>query len=283
GDAMLFILTGDVQSGKTRWLERLVAELAADGVESRGVLAPGVWRPRADGDDGGLRPPGSGEGAYEKLGIDNVLLPQGERLRFARRRDLAERDGQLNPASQSAAAQLAWEIPGESLARVNAHFEMLAKSTLPEQWTSDGAAVFTSSEQRVPNAAVNFPHSEKRSPDGRPFEKAASVSRETFVREEGEGGAPAPARPWLLVVDELGRLELERGCGLTVALDLVERGPVPGCPHALVVVRARLRDRAEERFAAAWGGCEALAPGDGARTAVRRAFGLASLIDNEYH
>ena len=38
---MLFILTGDVQSGKTRWLERLVAELAADGVESRGVLAPG--------------------------------------------------------------------------------------------------------------------------------------------------------------------------------------------------------------------------------------------------
>ena len=101
---MLFILTGDVQSGKTRWLERLVAELAADGVESRGVLAPGVWRPRADGDDGGLRPPGSGEGAYEKLGIDNVLLPQGERLRFARRRDLAERDGQLNPASQSAAA-----------------------------------------------------------------------------------------------------------------------------------------------------------------------------------
>ena len=244
---------------------------------------PTAWRPRADGDDGGLRPPGSGEGAYEKLGIDNVLLPQGERLRFARRRDLAERDGQLNPASQSAAAQLAWEIPGESLARVNAHFEMLAKSTLPEQWTSDGAAVSTRSGQRAPNAAVNFPHSEKRSPDGRPFEKAASVSRETFVREEGEGGAPAPVRPWLLVVDELGRLELERGCGLTAALDLVERGPVPGCPHALVVVRARLRDRAEERFAAAWGGCEALAPGDGARTAVRRAFGLASLIDNEYH
>ena len=74
---MLFILTGDVQSGKTRWLERLVAELAADGVESRGVLAPGVWRLRADGDDGGPRPLGSGEGAYEKLGIDNVLLPQG--------------------------------------------------------------------------------------------------------------------------------------------------------------------------------------------------------------
>lgn len=297
---MLFILTGDVQSGKTRWLERLVAELAADGVESRGVLAPGVWRLRADGDDGGPRPLGSGEGAYEKLGIDNVLLPQGERLRFARRRDLAERDGQLNPASQSTAAQLAWEIPGESLARVNAHFEMLAKSTLPERRASDGAAVSTRFGQRAPDAAANFPHSEKRSPDGKLFEKAANVSCKTFIREEGEGGAAAPAAgenayvpaagrtvaaacPWLLVVDELGRLELERGCGLTAALDLVERGPVPGCPHALVVVRARLRDRAEERFAAAWGGCEALAPGDGARKAVRRAFGLASLIDNEYH
>ena len=101
---MLFILTGDVQSGKTRWLERLVAELAADGVESRGVLAPGVWRPRADGDDGGPRPLGSGEGAYEKLGIDNVLLPQGERLRFgdtrgiSRARERALRDaGEINP------------------------------------------------------------------------------------------------------------------------------------------------------------------------------------------
>lgn len=280
---MLFILTGDVQSGKTRWLERLVAELAADGVESRGVLAPGVWRPRVDGDDGGQRPLGSGEGAYEKLGIDNVLLPQGERLRFARRRDLAERDGQLNPASQSAAAQLAWEISEEALARVNAHFEMLAKSPLPERRPPEGAAVFAHNEHWAPGVAVDFPHSEKRPPYGRPFEKAADVSHETFVHEEGEGGAAAAARPWLLVVDELGRLELERGCGLTAAMDLVERGPVPGCPHALIVARARLRDRAGERFAAAWGGCEALVPGDDARAAVRRAFGLASLIDNEYH
>ena len=49
------------------------------------------------------------------------------------------------------------------------------------------------------------------------------------------------------------------------------------------VYRLSLIHISEERFAAAWGGCEALAPGDGARTAVRRAFGLASLIDNEYH
>ena len=35
---MLFLLTGDVQIGKTRWLERLAAELAGDGVPVAGVL-----------------------------------------------------------------------------------------------------------------------------------------------------------------------------------------------------------------------------------------------------
>lgn len=225
---MLFILTGGVQSGKTRWLERLLVELAADGVESCGVLAPGVWRPRAgcegEGADGVLRPLGAGEGAYEKLGIDNVLLPQGERLRFAQRRDLAERDGLLAPASQSAAAQLAWEIPDEAIARVNAHFAVLAGC-----WDVPGE------------------------------------------------------QPGLLVVDELGRLELEHGCGLTAALDLLDSGATAACPHALAVVRASLLERAKERFAAAWGGCVALTPGDDARAAVRAAFGLASLIDNKYH
>ncbi len=173
---MLFILTGGVQSGKTRWLERLVAELAADGVESRGVLAPGVWRPRADGDDGGLRPPGSGEGAYEKLGIDNVLLPQGERLRFARRRDLAERDGQAEPGQPERGGAAGMEIPGEALARVNAHFEMLAKSTLPGAMDVRWRCGFHALRQRAPNAAVNFPHSEKRPPDGRSFEEAVGFT-----------------------------------------------------------------------------------------------------------
>lgn len=221
---MLFILTGDVQTGKSRWLERTLAELAGDGVEARGVVAPGVWRRREPGEPAEGRPLGSGQGDYEKLGIDNVLLPQGERLPFARRRDLAQREGAFDPASQSAAARLAWEIPDEAIDRVNAHFEVLARRIAA-----------------------------------------------------GEG------RPGLLVVDELGRLELERGCGLTSAVDLLDCGPTAVCPHAVVVVRERLLGCARERFATAWGGCEPLAPDDAARTAVRRAFGLATLIDNEYH
>ena len=50
---MLFLLTGEVQIGKTRWLEGLVADLAERGVPCAGVLAPGQWvasaGERADG------------------------------------------------------------------------------------------------------------------------------------------------------------------------------------------------------------------------------------------
>ncbi|MFR8830425.1 MAG: hypothetical protein ACLVHC_03640, partial [Eggerthella lenta] len=73
GAAMLFLLTGDVQIGKTRWLERLAAELSGDGVQVAGVLAPGVWRVREPHEVPGERGL-AGEGRFEKLGIDNVLL-----------------------------------------------------------------------------------------------------------------------------------------------------------------------------------------------------------------
>lgn len=75
---MLFILTGDIQIGKTRWLKSTCRKLAADGIPCAGVVAPGVWVPSEHGDANG----------FEKLGIDNLLLPQGERIPFARRRDL---------------------------------------------------------------------------------------------------------------------------------------------------------------------------------------------------
>lgn len=205
---MLFLLTGDVQIGKTRWLERLASELYAEGCEVAGVVAPGVWR-------------AAGEGGFEKLGIDNVLLPDGERVAFARRRDLARAEGSLDPESQSEAAQLAWHISNDALARVNAHFGLIAEGMC-------GGA------------------------------------------EEGE------ARPRLLVVDELGRLELERGCGLVAATELLARGATARFPHALAVVRDWLLPRAVERFGAAWGGARAISPDDGARGLVRAACGLAS-------
>ena len=81
---MLFVLTGNVQTGKSRWLERLVGDLGQHGVPSYGVLSPGTWAESA-----GARADANG---YEKLGIDNVLLPDGERVSFARRSDLARAD-----------------------------------------------------------------------------------------------------------------------------------------------------------------------------------------------
>ena len=227
---MLFILTGDVQSGKTRWLERLVAELAADGVESRGVLAPGVWRPRADGDDGGLRPPGSGEGAYEKLGIDNVLLPDGERISFARRGDLARADGTFDEESQAAKAELAWHIDDEAIARVNTHFDELAV-----------------------RASVAVP-TDAKSHSGRSAEGAESKD---------------PSRaPGLLIVDELGRLEIWRGGGLTSAMALLAQGPTAAFPHALAVVRDYLLDDAEILLAEAWPDHCRISPDDTGRAVI---------------
>ena len=129
---MLFLLTGEVQIGKTRWLESLVTELGAFGVPCAGVLAPGQWVPSMG--------PRADANGFEKLGIDNVLLPGGERIPFARRGDLARADGTFNEESQAAKAELAWHIDDAAIARVNAHFDELAvaSSCHPER-SAEGA------------------------------------------------------------------------------------------------------------------------------------------------
>jgi hypothetical protein len=65
----------------------------------------------------------------------------------------------------------------------------------------------------------------------------------------------------LLVIDELGRLEILLGNGLTNGLALVERGATLALPHALVIVREQLLEQAMERFSdAPWGGTKAILP-----------------------
>lgn len=115
---MLYLLTGEIQTGKTRWLERVVAELAGEGIPVAGVLAPGVWRACADG-------------SFEKLGIDNLLLPGGERVHLARRRDLACEAGLLEPGGQSERAGLRWAMSDDALARVDAHVARVARAGMP--------------------------------------------------------------------------------------------------------------------------------------------------------
>lgn len=189
---MLLVLAGDIQTGKTRWLEARVAELGARGVTCAGVVAPGVWR-EGRGRTGGAR--------LVKRGIDNVLLPEGTRLRLAR--PLAGRDARTG---------LAWDFDRDALARVNAHFSALRA-------------------------------------------RAAAAA----------GGSPADARPGLLVVDELGPLELRRGEGLVEALATVSCGPTPLWQNALVVVRRSLADEALARLAPAWEAAALVAPDEDGR------------------
>ena len=212
---MLFFLTGEIQTGKTRWLEQAIAGLACKGVGVHGVIAPGVWRVHQGVDEAG-----NPREEYEKLGIDNMLLPSRELVPFARRQSDALADGSYDTQSQSARAQLAWAIDDGAIERVNGHFKQL------------------------------------------------------IAQAESETAASA-ARRAILVVDELGRLELLRGEGLTHAVELLERGASQAFPHALVVVRASLLDVARERFSqASWGGMTAIAPNDEGLAQLRAAFSL---------
>ena len=196
---MLFLLTGEVQIGKTRWLESLVAELGAFGVPCAGVLAPGQWVPSTG--------PHADANGFEKLGIDNVLLPSGERIPFARRGDLARADGTFDEESQAAKAELAWHIDDAAIDRVNAHFNEIATHA-------------------------------------------------------------SAAAPGLLIVDELGRLEIWRGGGLTSAMALLAQGPTTTFPHALAVVRDYLLDDAEALFAEAWPDRCRISPDDTGRAVI---------------
>lgn len=234
---MLFVLTGGIQTGKTRWLGRFVEGLEADGVRCAGVVAPGVWRERRRGAElsaGELAVGSRAESEYEKLGIDNVLLPGGERVPFARRVDLACQAGAYDSRSQSARAGLGWAIDDAAIARVNDHFRELA----------------------------------------------AEAGTEIEAAEAGAGAAdPSPADACqhaasLLIIDELGRLELMRGEGLVEAMSLLDRGPTRAFPHALVVVREDLLPLAHERLAPVWGAPEPLHPDDAGVDRVRAVLGV---------
>ena len=202
---VLYILTGDVQIGKTRWLQALVRDLEARGAVCDGVIAPGVWREDE-------------AGGFDKLGIDNELLPTHEVVHFARRDDLARADCAFDANAQSAQAKLRWHISDEAIRKVNAHFDALIEAAKEPQ-TVD-------------------------------MSECSCIHADQTKR--------------MLIVDELGRLELLRNEGLTSAMELLKRGPEERYECALLVARDMfdLPRLAEMRFAAAWGGSKRISPTD---------------------
>lgn len=116
---MLFILTGNVQIGKSRWLERLADDLTRLGVTCYGVIAPGIWvesNTDAANDQG-----------YEKLGINNLLLPDNVTVFFAQRADIARANGTYADLSQAGRVGLGWHIDDAAIARVNEHLSSIEK------------------------------------------------------------------------------------------------------------------------------------------------------------
>ena len=67
----------------------------------------------------------------------------------------------------------------------------------------------------------------------------------------------------LLVVDELGRLEFERGGGLIEAMKLLEQGSDPCFENAIVVARDIFAHEVAQRYGDAWGGTQMMSPTHG--------------------
>lgn len=274
---MLFLLTGDVQIGKTRWLESLCASLQAAGTCVAGVVAPGQWVPRPEGQPGGKHG-FDGAGRFKKLGIDNVLLPQSKRIEFARRRDLAAKGKAFAEGTQAKAAKLGWAISDTAIAQVNAHFAALAKQAGIAPADSDANAPATAQAEvdasAVASAAVAAETAAETSPLAQTSTGEPTVAA-TAAKAEGNVLAAAPAANEtrlaphaMLVVDELGRLELLRSCGLTNALAILDAGPTPQFPHAIAVVHETLLDEARRRFEPRWGKATVIGPDDAARNLV---------------
>lgn len=216
----LYLLTGDIQTGKTRWLQDLVESVYFAGGAPYGVIAPGVWEETFDG----------GEIHRVKTGIDNVLLPQNQSVSFARRADSPEAKNFAN--TQSSAGKLAWSISDDAISAVNQHFENLQQECCKSH-----------------EGAHGFPR------------KGGSSFRDSF--DSGEH-----ARRGLLVVDELGILELQRNAGLTCALSLLGLGPTVLYENAVVVVREWLLDQAKDLLSSAWGECVTIFPNTQAKRLV---------------
>lgn len=192
---MLYILTGQVQIGKSRWLERLVRDLQEKGTECYGVISAGVWVRSSSSH--------ANESGFEKLGIDSILLPDWQRFEFAQRLDLVKASGSYDKESQAGKVGLGWHISDDAIVRVNDHFAHIAKAR---------------------------------------------------SKHEVKG---------LLVVDELGRLELERGGGLIEAMKLLEQGSDPCFENAIVVARDIFAHEVAQRYGDVWGGAQMMSPTHG--------------------
>lgn len=268
---MLFILTGDIQIGKTRWLREIVGTLERKGVPVAGVLAPGVWRENAACANG-----------LEKIGIDNEMLPGHELVHFARRRDLLLAEGgggSLERCGQSETEKLGWAMSDEVIELVDAHFAALEAQVAHDETREDPTCGCGAGAKPSASVGPSVGAKPEAGTDAGPS-ASGSVGASAGAGANASATVPGDARPCsapqpgLLVVDELGRLELLRGLGLMHAVSLLRRGPSERWPHAVLIVRDWLLPQAHNLLDATWNGeVEEISPIPAAREKILAAYG----------
>lgn len=178
---MLYLLTGDIQTGKTRWLESLVGVLADADIVTYGVLAPGVWVPSTNEH--------ADANGFEKLGIDNVLLPSGDRIRLAVRGDIARAQGMDLDGVKGAAKGMRWHFDSDALQQVNdylSNISAIAKQDDNALLVIDEIGPLELAGEGLTNATALL----KAGPQG-PIKDALVVVRETLLDAAEKEFAPA--------------------------------------------------------------------------------------------
>ena len=215
---MLYLLTGDIQIGKTRWLEARLEELVKAGVAVHGVLSPGVWVPR-EPDEEDPRP-------FEKTGIDLVFYPEKERVRFAER---------LLPDDFAESDEDGYDEPDDIDSAEEAGIETLTHTPLAGEEAAPRP-------QKVAGQILGWKFYSYWF--GRVNEMFADL------REGGVDCAQGPERR-LVVVDEIGRLEMA-GRGFTEVMAFLQDGENAAWPHAVAIVRSELLEKARALLEPAW-------------------------------
>ncbi len=102
---MLYLLTGEIESGKTSWLKRVIAAMQANEAALSGFISPAVFT--------------GADQTFEKVAIDCQLLPEGITLRFGWRDDQVGNGAGALYSPPVSAVRLRWQFDDEVMRLLN--------------------------------------------------------------------------------------------------------------------------------------------------------------------
>ena len=306
---MLFILTGQIQSGKTRWLLSLLDEVRELGVLPFGVVAPGVWRRERDvvpvrshiscGSECDFSPAdvqvSGGFECEEVHELANVCSHLNNKVSDEQilLRAFSEDDEQVFDGMSANCATAFRDTRAQALQQLMPHGRVdengLEKLGICNVLFPQERALLFAQRHDIALARglIDDNSQSERAKLGwymsndaieevnRQFARAVQIGVLECAQECSSANKCSDTLPEqaFLVVDELGRMELMCDSGLTSAMQLLRDGAQAGCEHALVVVREQLLDLAHEQLGDAWGGCLDIRPDAEGKRRVLEAVG----------